>query len=78
MDIKEFIENFVNQFEDVPSTEVTPMTQFHELSEWSSFIALSVMAMIDEEYDVQIKADEMRNSQTVQELFDIVQSYLNK
>ena len=28
-------------------------------------IALPVMAMIDEEYDVQIKADEMRNSQTV-------------
>ena len=48
------------------------------MAEWTSMIALSVMAMIDEEYDVQIKADEMRNSQTVQELFDIVQSYLNK
>ena len=48
------------------------------MDEWSSLVALSVMAMIDEEYDVQIKADEMRNSQTVQELYDIVQSYLNK
>lgn len=40
-------------------------------------IALSVMAMIDEEYNVQIKADEMRNSQTIQELFNIVKSYLD-
>ncbi len=78
MEIKEFIENFVEQFDEVPATEVTPETRHHEMDEWSSLIALSVMAMIDEEYDVQIKADEMRNSQTVQELFDIVQSYLEK
>ena len=78
MEIKEFIKNFVEQFDEVPATEVTPETRHHEMDEWSSLIALSVMAMIDEEYDVQIKADEMRNSQTVQELFDIVQSYLDK
>lgn len=78
MDIREFIANFVDQFDEVPSIEVTPETRHHEMEEWTSMIALSVMAMIDEEYDVQIKADEMRNSQTVQELYDIVQSYLNK
>lgn len=76
MEIKDFIENFVEQFDEVPATEVTPETHMHEMDEWSSLIALSVMAMIDEEYDVQIKADEMRNSQTIQELFDIVKSHL--
>lgn len=78
MDIKEFIENFIEQFDEVPATEITSENRFHEMDEWSSMIALSVMAMIDEEYDVQIKADEMRNSQTIQELYDVVQSYLNK
>lgn len=78
MDIKEFIENFIEQFDEVSATEITSDTRFHEMDEWSSMIALSVMAMIDEEYDVQIKADEMRNSQTIQELYDVVQSYLNK
>ena len=77
MDIKEFIENFVDQFDDVLVTEVTPETRMLEMEEWSSMIALSVMAMIDEEYNVQIKADEMRNSQTIQELFNIVKSYLD-
>mgnify|MGYP004442799131 FL=1 len=78
MDMKEFIANFVDQFDEVPATEVTPETPHHEMEEWSSMIALSVMAMIDEEYDVKLKAKEMRNSQTVQELYDIVQSHLNK
>ena len=77
MDIKEFIENFVDQFDDVLVTEVTPETRMHEMEELSSTIALFVMAMIDEEYNVQIKADEMRNSQTIQELFNIVKSYLD-
>lgn len=78
MEMKEFIAHFVEQFEDAPSVEVTPETRHHEMEGWDSMIALSVMAMIDEEYDVQIKADEMRNSQTVQDLYDIVQSHLNK
>ena len=76
MDIKEFIENFIDQFDDAPEVEITPETRFHELEEWSSMIALSVMAMIDEEYDIQIKADEMRNSKTVQDLYDCVVAYL--
>ncbi len=77
MKINEFIENFVDQLDDVPAIPVTPETRFHEMDGWSSIIALSVMAMIDEEYDVQIKAEEMRNSQTIQQLFDVVESYLN-
>lgn len=76
MDIREFIKNFVDLFDEELEVEVTTDTIFRDLNGWNSMIALSVMAMIDEEYDVQIKADEMRNSQTIQELFDIVQSYL--
>lgn len=76
MEIKEFIENFADQFDDTAASELTAETKFRELDEWSSLIALSVMAMIDEEYDVQVKADEMRSAQTVQELFDLVSSKL--
>ena len=47
MDINEFIEHFVEQFDEAPSIEVTPTTRHHEMDEWTSLIALSVMAMID-------------------------------
>lgn len=74
MEIKEFIEDFADQFEDTDASVFTPETKFRELEEWSSLSALSILAMIDEEYDVQVKADEMRKTNTIQELFDLVKN----
>lgn len=71
-----FIQNFVNQFDEEPNVEVTLQTKFRELDDWSSLVALSVMAMIDDEYDVQIKADEMRNAETIEDLIRIVESHI--
>lgn len=74
MEIKEFIENFAGQFDETDPAELTATTRFRDLEEWSSLIALSVLGMIDEEYDVQLKGNEMREANTVQELFDLVSS----
>lgn len=76
MEIKDFITNFASQFEETEESVFTPETKFRELDEWSSLLALSVMAMVDEEYDVSLKADEMRQTKTIQELFDLVSSKL--
>lgn len=77
MEIKDFISNFAAQFEDTDAAVLTPETKFRELDEWSSLTALSILAMVDEEYDVQLKADEMRKTNTIQELFDLVNSLKN-
>lgn len=74
MELNEFIENFANQFEETDASVFTAETEFRTLDEWSSLIALSIMAMIDEEYDIQLKADEMRKANTIHELFNIVSS----
>ena len=74
MELKEFIENFAEQFDDTESSEIQADTEYRELDEWTSLTALSIISMIDEEYDVQLKADEMRKTQTIQELFDLVKS----
>ena len=74
MDIKEFIENFADQFDDTDASVLSAETKFKELDEWSSLIALSVIAMVDEEYDVTIKGDDIRGSETIQDLFNIVES----
>lgn len=76
MEIKEFIQNFADQFDDTETSVFTPETEFKELEEWSSLTALSVIAMIDEEYDVKIKGDDVRNSQTINDLYEIVKSHL--
>lgn len=74
MEIKEFIANFADQFDETEASVFTPETKFKELEEWSSLIALSVIAMVDEEYDVTLKGDDMRAAQTIEDLFNIVSS----
>lgn len=74
MELKDFIANFADQFDDTDASEITAATEFKNLDEWSSLIALSVIAMVDEEYDVTIKGDDIRNSNTVEELFNVVKS----
>ncbi len=74
MELKDFIENFANQFDDTDASEIQADTVYKELDEWTSLIALSVIAMVDEEYDITIKGDDIRNSNTVEELFNIVKA----
>ena len=73
--LEEFVALFAEQFDDTDASEIKAETQFRDLEEWSSFLALAIMAMIKSKYDVAVTAQEMRDAQTVQELFDIVKSH---
>ena len=72
MELITFIENFAAQFDDTDASEFQANTKFRDLDEWSSLMALSIIAMIDEEYDIKIKGDDIRNSHTIEDLFNIV------
>ena len=74
MDINGFIDNFAAQFDDTPADQITEETRFRDLDEWSSLIALSVIAMADEEYGVTLKGDDIKNATTVKDIFDAVAS----
>ena len=74
MDINEFIDNFAAQFDDTDRSAFTPETKFREIDEWSSLIALSIIAMADEEYEVTLKGDDIKSAQTIQDLFNTVQA----
>lgn len=77
MNIQDFIENFADQFEDTDPSEITATTNYRELEEWSSLIALSIIAMVDDEYDVTLKGDDITGCSTIEELFNLVQSRLD-
>ena len=74
MDIKEFIQHFAEQFDETDINEFTPETVFHDLEEYSSLVALSIIAMINEEYDVTLKGDDMSAAVTIEDLFNSVKS----
>lgn len=72
MDIKEFIQNFADQLDDTDAEVLTPETEFRELDDWSSLAALSIIAMIYEEYGVSIDNETFKNAKTIQDLFYII------
>lgn len=74
MEIKDFVENFANQFDDTDASDIQAETNFRDLDEWSSLIALSVIAMVDEEYDITLKGDDIKNATTVEDLFNTVKA----
>lgn len=74
MDINTFIDNIAGQFDETDRTAFAPDTKFRDLDEWSSLIALSIIAMVDEEYEVTLKGDDVKTAQTIQDLYNTVQA----
>lgn len=72
MDINTFIDNFAAQFDDTDRGLFSPETEFKNLDEWCSLMALSIIAMVDEEYGVTIVGNDIKGSVTIKDLFDKV------
>ena len=67
--LDQFVVLFAEQFDDTPAEEFFPAKKFRETDEWSSLIALSVIAMVDEVFGVTLKGDDIRLSETVEDIY---------
>lgn len=74
MELKEFIESFVEQFDDTEASEITSDTKFKDLDEWSSLIAMGVIALVRTQYGKTVTGKEIRACETVKDLFELVLS----
>lgn len=74
MELEKFIENFADQFEETDITHFKANTVFKDLDEWSSLIALSIIAMADNDYNVKLKGDDIKNTNTIEDLYIVVRS----
>ena len=72
--LDEFVALFAEQFEETDVNLIKPETHFRDLEEWSSLIGLSLIAMVDEEFDVALKGEDVRKSITVEDLYKTVAS----
>lgn len=68
--LEEFVALFAEQFDNTDANEIKALTVFHDLDEWSSLIGLSVIAMVDEEFEVALKGDDVKTSITVEDLYN--------
>lgn len=71
------MEKFVNYFfellDDTDKSLITSDTVFKELEEWTSILALSLIAMVDEVYDVTLDTDDIRDANTLEDLYRAIQ-----
>lgn len=73
MDIQNFIEKFAEAI-DVDANELTAETEFRNLDEWDSVAYISVIAMMDEEYDIQIEMPTFKTLKTVGAIAEYIEN----
>jgi acyl carrier protein len=69
---EKFIELFKTTLE-IEGAEIDLKTKFRDLENWDSISFLSVLAMIDEEYDVIIEGNDFRKLITIEDLIYEIQ-----
>ena len=72
--LDEFVALFAEQLDETNPSTVTAQTKFRDLEEWSSLLALTLISMIDEEFDVTLKGDDVKNSETIEDVYNVVVS----
>ncbi|HEY9083637.1 MAG TPA: acyl carrier protein [Vicingaceae bacterium] len=77
IDINTFTQKIENEFEELEKGTLTPQTNYREIKDWSSMHALIIIALIDSEYDVLLKGDDLKETQTIHDLFNLVLSKTN-
>jgi acyl carrier protein len=75
MEISKFVEDFLSQLENVDvSNPITGETCFRDIHTFDSMDALVIIMMIEDEYGVKVTGQEIKNSKTFNDLFEIVKS----
>lgn len=69
---KNFIENFRMILDEPDSTSISYETKFKELDEWDSLTRLSLIAMVDQKYNVKISSDDIKKVNNLQELENLI------
>lgn len=68
MDTQKFVEDFASLLRKTPRETLSAETRFKELPEWNSLLALSLIALVEDEYDVLLKSTDVRDAETLGEL----------
>ena len=74
MTLEEFVKKVQDELQDTPAEKITADTNYKELDEWGSLTSLSLISMIEEEYDKLITGADVRAHNSVRELWEYVES----
>ena len=74
MEINTFLQNFADILDDTDAILIKQETAFRDLEEWDSLTALSLIAMVDEEYSVKLTGDDIKSSTSLNDIFEIIKN----
>ena len=72
VDKEAFLNLIQNIFEAEVRTSISLYTNLHQLSEWSSLQAMLLVSEIDNMYNIILSANEMKEANTIEKLFEKV------
>ena len=77
MNITDFITKVEEEFEDLKPGSLKPDNNLREHFTWDSINALIFLAHVNVEYDVELTAQELIKAETVQDLYNMVETKVN-
>jgi acyl carrier protein len=68
------MEKFLNQMVEIldTETEISLDSHLETIEEWDSLSVVSFLSMVDIEYSKQIKAADVKNAQTMRDLYNLI------
>ena len=74
MNIENFIDNLTEIFEDANPETINPEAKFRGIEGYSSLAAFLIIGMINDEYNIEFTADDLRKSETIADIFSRIKS----
>ncbi len=76
--IEEFIVLLEEEFEDLNKGFLKPDSKYRDIPNFSSMHALVLIALVDNKFDVLLNGADLKSTESVLELYNLIQSKLNK
>lgn len=77
MDLEKFIKLLQEELDGIPKGSIKSNINYRDLEGFSSMHALIIIAFIDNEFNILLKGNELKETNTIEDLYNMVQSKLN-
>lgn len=76
LSLEEFFDLFCEELDETDPESIGVETDFKAIDEWDSLIALSVISMVDEEFEILLTGRDMEAAVTIEDLYNSIQGKL--
>lgn len=70
--VEEFTQLLEKEFDDVEQGSLHPAMSYRDIPHFGSIHALVIIAFVDNQFDVLLSGEDLRNTQTIQDLYDLI------